>query len=54
MKNKHFETGIVKILDEKENELSLTEILQCKRLKKHEDDEENQTPVIVETGVCNN
>ena len=32
-----------------ENELSLTEILQCKRLKKHEDDEENQTPVIVES-----
>ena len=49
MKNKHFETGIVKILDGKENELSLTEILQCKRLKKHEDDEENQTPVIVES-----
>ena len=34
VKNKHFETGIVKILDGKENELSLTEILQCKRLKK--------------------
>ena len=38
------------ILDGKENELSLTEILQCKRLKKkHEDDEENQTTVIVES-----
>ena len=49
MKNKHFETGVVKILDGKENELNLTEIVQCKRLKKHEDDEENQTPVIVES-----
>ena len=49
MKNKHFEAGVVKTLDGKENELSLTEILQCKRLKKHEDDEENQTPVIVES-----
>ena len=38
------------ILDGKENELSLTEILQCERLKKHEDDEENQTTAIVESG----
>ena len=49
MKKKHFETEIVKVLDGKENELSLTEILQCKILRKHEDDEENQTPVIVES-----
>ena len=40
---------VVKILDRKENELSLAEILRCERLKKHEDDEENQTPVIVES-----
>ena len=43
------ETGIVKFLDGKEIELSLTKILLCKRLKKHEDDEENQTPAIVES-----
>ena len=47
--DKHFETGIVKILDGKGNELSFTKFLQYKRLKKHEDDEENQTPVIVES-----
>ena len=46
VKNKHFETGFVKSLDGKENELSLTEIYNI--IETPEDDEENQTPVIVE------
>ena len=52
MKNKHFETGNVQNLDGKENELSLTEILQCERLKKHKDDKENPTPVIEESDLA--
>ena len=49
MKNEHFVTGSVKILDGRENEHRLTEIVQCKLLKKrNEDDEENETPLTVE------
>ena len=39
VKSKHFENGIIKILEGRENEMKMTEKVQCGRLKKVEDDD---------------
>ena len=39
VKSKHFENGIIKILEGRENEMKMTEKVQCGRLKKAEDDD---------------